>query len=85
VSTETGQEQGCREFRKNSWEVVRVRRTEFKGTRCVDVRVWAESSDGTGMVPTRKGLTVRAELLDELIRALVSLRDEEEGGDEWDT
>lgn len=55
---------------KNSQEEIIVQLTNFKGYDLVDLRVWAKSlMDETGK-PTKKGLTVKPDLLPELIEAL---------------
>lgn len=57
-------------FAKNASEEVRVALTEFKGNALVDVRVYV-SYKTTGQIgPTKKGITLRVELLPELIGAL---------------
>ena len=54
------------EIRKNSTEVIRVERREFKGNDRVHVRVWFD--DGTGEYkPSPKGLSLRLETWEELL------------------
>lgn len=50
---------------KNTREAVRVELTEFKGFRLLGIRVW--TTEGR---PTAKGLTVKVEMLPELVKAL---------------
>ena len=50
---------------KNTREAVRIELTEYKGFRLLGIRVW--TSEGR---PTAKGLTVKVEMLPELVKAL---------------
>lgn len=55
---------------KNALEEIIVQLTEFMGHDLVDLRVWTKGlPDGAGS-PTKKGLTVKPDLLPELIEAL---------------
>lgn len=58
---------------KNAQEEIRVQLTEFKGHDLLDVRVWTKpgSSEETAEgKPTKKGLTVKPDIIPELIEAL---------------
>jgi len=55
---------------KNAQEEIIVQLTEFKGYDLVDLRVWVKSLVGETGTPTKKGLTVKPDLLPELIEAL---------------
>ncbi|MGC2410954.1 MAG: transcriptional coactivator p15/PC4 family protein [Methyloceanibacter sp.] len=56
---------------KNSREMVRIALDEFRGVKLVDIRVMAQMNDPSGQsVPTKKGISLRIELLGELIAAL---------------
>ena len=57
------------EFNKNSTEVVKVQLTEFDGQQLLDVRVWAVRQ-GKEYVPTKKGITLRVEQIDDLKEAI---------------
>ncbi|MEX2237890.1 MAG: transcriptional coactivator p15/PC4 family protein [Dehalococcoidia bacterium] len=61
-------------FEKNNTEQVRLYLTEFQGRPMIDLRVWAETQDGT-WIRTRKGITMSADLIGNL-KAVV---DEAEG------
>jgi hypothetical protein len=61
-------------FRKNSQEDVVVSLTEYQGHQLIDVRVFVEA-DGSEARPTRKGLSLRPELLAPLLEALEKARD----------
>lgn len=52
---------------------IRVARSNWKGRRVIDIRIWFQPSGGTDYVPSRKGVTVDASKLDELIHALQEL------------
>lgn len=55
---------------KNSQEDIIIQLTEFKGIDLVDLRVWVRDDVETESKPTKKGLTIKPELLPELIEAL---------------
>ncbi len=57
-------------FRKADGAEVRVSVQEYKGRRVVDVRVWYRPRQGTEYVPTRKGITIDADKLPELMAAM---------------
>ena len=60
-------------FQKNAREQVRASLSTFHGRLYGDLRVYVE--DGSGQPrPTRKGLTVSVELLDELASAVKALK-----------
>lgn len=65
--------QTVHEFAKNSTEVVRASPTEFKGGRYAELRVFYQDDDGEYR-PTKKGLTVSLDLLDELATAVAKLQ-----------
>ena len=56
-------------FKKNNFEEVRTQLTEYKGYDLVDIRVWS-SVEGWEPRPTRKGITLKTELLPDLERAV---------------
>lgn len=71
---------------KNQREEVRVVLDTFKGAQLVDMRVFAAFTASNIMMPTKKGLSLRVEMLPELIDALTQARDRAEaigwiGGD----
>ena len=53
---------------KNSRESLVINQTEFKGVKLVDVRVFYKDENGD-LMPTKKGVSVRLEQLDALIKA----------------
>lgn len=59
------------ELAKNSREVIRVTRGEFKGHDMVNVRVFFDAGDGE-MKPGKQGVAFRAALLVQVIDALRS-------------
>lgn len=61
-------------IRKNSAEEVRILLDEFKGARLVSVRVFANYGSGDEPLPTKKGVSLRVDLLDDLIRELCQAR-----------
>jgi hypothetical protein len=65
--SEQATEELIAEVRKNSREVIRLRRTSFNGIDLVDVRVWTVPIvPGGDSKPTRKGLALRPETWVEL-------------------
>jgi transcriptional coactivator p15 (PC4) len=56
---------------KNQRETVRIALDEFRGVRLIDMRVMAPLGDPGGtLVPTKKGLCLRVDLLPELLEAI---------------
>ena len=66
-------------FAKNSRERVQASLTTFKSRPYIDVRVYFQADDDSWR-PTKKGITIDADLLDELEAAVRALR-EAVGGD----
>lgn len=58
---------------KNSREEIRVTLAVFERYRVVGTRVWVRKNDG-GELPTKSGITVRVEKLDDLIAGLQAAR-----------
>ena len=54
---------------KNSRESLVINQSEFKGVKLVDVRVFYKDENGD-LKPTKKGVSVRLEQLDAMIKAL---------------
>jgi hypothetical protein len=67
------------EFNKNSREIVRAGHTEYQGHKLVYLRVFynAGSDEKPEWRPTRKGITISEELLNEVIKAVNSLKGED--------
>jgi hypothetical protein len=55
-------------FEKNKAEVVKICLQDYRGSEVIDIRVWRIINGEE--YRTRKGLTIRRELLPELISAL---------------
>ncbi len=55
---------------KNSRERIEVRAAEYQGHQFVDVRTYWRSGDEDEWRPSKKGVTLRPELVGELIAAL---------------
>ena len=62
-------------IRKNALETIIVRTDQFHGYDVVDIRIHYFSPDGK-YLPSKKGITVRKDILDKLIDALIQVRDE---------
>jgi len=63
------------ELAKNGSETVRVQLTEYSGHRLVDARVFTEYRATGEVGPTKRGLSMKVEQLDDLISALKKARD----------
>lgn len=63
---------------KNQRDEVRVVLDTFKGQRLVDVRVFSAFTSSNIVMPTKKGVSLQAGLLPELIEALTLARDKAE-------
>ena len=60
-------------FRKNATEEVRATISTFKGAEYASIRMYYEAEPGVWR-PTKKGLTIALELLDELKKAVQALK-----------
>jgi len=67
------------EFNKNANETIRVRFREYDGKQLLDLRVWVQNDKGN-FVPTRKGLSLRLDLVDSLKEAILKAAAEIEKG-----
>jgi len=63
-----------RELQKNTLDVIRIQKTKYKGHDLVDIRVYVEDKHGE-KIPTRKGITFKVDLLDEVISALEEIKE----------
>lgn len=57
------------EFPKNAQETLRIELTEYNGYNLLAMRIWTPGTDGA-WVATKKGLTVRRDLIRPIIDAL---------------
>jgi len=62
-----------REIKKNSSEIIRVHRTNFKGYDLIDIRVFYQDAAGEWK-PSPKGISFSDALLDEVIIGLSELK-----------
>jgi hypothetical protein len=60
-------------FQRNAVEEVRASVTTFKGREYLDLRVYFKDDRGQWR-PTKKGITVNVDLIDELVAAVEALR-----------
>ena len=60
-------------FNKNKFEEIRIGVKEYKGFDLIDLRVWVDSKDAGGKVPTAKGLSLNVELFNEFKKAILAL------------
>ncbi len=60
------------EILKNAREVYRITRLDFKGYPLVDIRVWFDDAT-TGELRPGKGVSIKAEVLPEIVAALSGL------------
>ena len=59
-----------KEIEKNSQEKLRVSLEDYKGKEYVDMRVFVQIEGSEEWIPTKKGLTLRKETLEELREAI---------------
>ena len=59
---------------KDSLEEIRIELSEYRGYDLVGRRIYSSFNIASEMVPTRKGLTVRVEMLPGLIGALQEVK-----------
>ena len=65
-----------REFKKNDrGEVVRIVREDYKGADLVNIRVWYRADSGE-MRPSKVGITIKGDQIDQLIEALQAVKAE---------
>ena len=65
-----------REFQKNDrGEVVRIVREDYRGTDLVNIRVWYRADNGE-MRPSKTGITINGNQIDQLIEALQAVKAE---------
>ena len=57
---------------KNALDDIRVRWSEYKGHRYLDIRIFTEIEGRADKAPTKKGITLRPDLIPEMIKALES-------------
>ncbi len=55
---------------KNSRERIEVRAAEYEGHSYIDIRTYWRSQDGEEWRPSKKGVTLKPELVGELIAAI---------------
>lgn len=60
-------------FDKNKFEEIRVGIKEYKGFDLIDFRVWVDSKEAGGKVPTAKGLSLSVELFPKLKESVLQL------------
>ena len=65
----------CYEIRKNSFSVIRARRTSYEGNELLDLRVWSEDMNKNAS-PTKQGISLQFERLPELVEVLQRLQDD---------
>lgn len=65
-----------REFQKNDrGEMVRIVREDYKGADLVNIRVWYRADNGE-MRPSKTGITINGNQIDQLIEALQAVKAE---------
>ena len=62
------------EFEKSAGELVRCSVTKFKGYPLVDIRIYFEDTSGEYR-PTKRGVCVHTELIDELHKGISKLKE----------
>lgn len=64
------------EIAKNRRDTVRVSRRTFKGYDLLDIRIWYEDAHTGELKPSPKGISLKLELLPELVELLVKGADD---------
>jgi hypothetical protein len=57
---------------KNSMDEIRIRWSDYRGNRYLDIRVYTEIAGNADRGLTEKGVTLRPDLIPELMKALES-------------
>jgi len=70
---EAADEEILYQFDKNEREVVKLRKSVFKDKHYIDLRLYVKGMEGQEDIPTKKGVNIPAELVDELKKALAKL------------
>lgn len=60
-------------FAKNKFEEIKIGVKEYKGFDLIDLRVWVDSKEAGGKVPTAKGLSLNVELFPQFKKAILEL------------
>jgi hypothetical protein len=60
-------------FDKNKFEEIRIGVKEYKGFDLIDLRVWVDSKEAGGKVPTAKGLSLNVELFPQFKKSIMQL------------
>lgn len=60
-------------FAKNKFEEIKIGVKEYKGFDLIDLRVWVDSKEAGGKVPTAKGLSLNVELFSQFKKAILEL------------
>ena len=68
------QEEIIYEFDKNEREVVKLRKSVFKGKEYVDLRLYVKTPEGEDDIPTKKGVNLPVEMIAELKKAIAKLK-----------
>jgi hypothetical protein len=71
---EASTEETVYQFDKNEREVVKVRKSTFKGKVYADVRLYVKGQNGAEDIPTKKGVNVPVDLVPELIKGVSKLK-----------
>jgi hypothetical protein len=64
------------DLERNATEVVRVSAEEFKGRKYIDIRIYFKDNEGEWR-PTKKGVTVQPDKVDELVGLLKKAQQEQ--------
>jgi len=59
---------------KNSKEVIRIQKKNYKDTEYIDIRTWIKTYDENEFVPTKKGITLQLDKLAELEEILKEVK-----------
>lgn len=68
------QEEIIYQFEKNEREVVKLRKSVFKGKEYVDLRLYVHAEGGGEDIPTKKGVNLPIDKIPELKKAIAKLK-----------
>jgi len=74
TQVDVSQEEIIYQFDKNEREVVKLRKSTFKGKEYIDLRLYVRADSGGEDIPTKKGVNLPIEKFAELKKAIAKLK-----------
>jgi len=66
------EEKSIYEIEKNEREVIKLKKSEFKGKEYIDFRTYVKQPEGDD-IPTKKGISLSVDFIDEFKKAVAKL------------